>query len=63
MTKCLNTQLILVLLRVQFPSPATLSMTNITEQIQTADSNAEFIASQIEPPKPDGSNEGKKNAS
>lgn len=37
-------------IKVKFPSPATLNMSNITDQIQTVDTNAEFIASQILPP-------------
>ena len=44
-------------IRVQFPSPATLSMTSMTEQIQSAEQNADFIASQLVVPKTDGSNE------
>jgi len=44
-------------IRVQFPSPATLAMTNITEQIQSVDTTADFIASQLMPPEQDGSTE------
>lgn len=44
-------------IRVQFPSPATLSMTAISEQIQSVDQNADFIASQIIPPRTDGTTE------
>jgi len=44
-------------IRVQFPSPATLAMTNISEQIQSVDATADFIASQLIPPKQDGSSE------
>lgn len=44
-------------IRVQFPSPATLSMTAISEQIASVDQNADFIASQIVPPRADGLNE------
>lgn len=47
-------------IRIQFPSPATLSMTNISEQIQSAEQNADFISSQLEIPKADGSNEDKR---
>ena len=44
-------------IRVQFPSPATLAMTNISDRITAADQNADFIASQIIPIKTDGSTE------
>lgn len=44
-------------IKVQFPSPATLAMTNITDQIQAVDTNADFIATQLLPPKADGSTE------
>lgn len=44
-------------IRVEFPSPASLAMTNISDMIQSADNNADFIASQILPPKQDGSTE------
>lgn len=44
-------------IKVQFPSPATLAMTNTTEQIQAVDTNADFISQQLLPPKADGSNE------
>ena len=44
-------------IKVTFPSPATLAMSNISDQIQSADSNAEFISSQIFPIKSDGSTE------
>lgn len=47
-------------IRVQFPSPATLAMTNITEQIQAVDVNADFIANQLIISKPDGSNDSEK---
>lgn len=44
-------------IEAKFPSPATLAMTNMTEQIQAVDSNADFIASQLIPVKQDGSTE------
>ena len=44
-------------IKVHFPSPAALNMSNITEQIQVTDQNADFIASQIIQPKADGSTE------
>lgn len=44
-------------IRVNFPSPATLAMNNISEQIQAVDQNADFIASQLIPIKQDGSTE------
>jgi hypothetical protein len=47
-------------IQVEFPSPATLNMTNITDQIQTVDGNAEFIASNLITPDPTGVNDEKK---
>jgi len=47
-------------IQVQFPSPATLNMTNITDQIQTVESNAEFIATNLVTPDPTGANDEKK---
>jgi len=44
-------------IRVEFPSPATLAMTNISDQIQAVEQNADFIASQLVPIKADGSTE------
>ena len=44
-------------IKVKFPSPATLNMSNMSEQIQAIEGNADFISSQIIPPKADGSNE------
>lgn len=44
-------------IKVKFPSPSSLNMTNMTDQIQAAEGNADFIASQIIPPKTDGSTE------
>ena len=44
-------------IKVNFPSPAALNMSNLTEQLQAADTNADFIASNIVVPKTDGSNE------
>lgn len=44
-------------IRVRFPSPASLNMTNISEQTQSADMNADFIANQLLPATSDGSNE------
>ena len=44
-------------IRVKFPSPATLIMNKISEEIQQVDQNADYIASTIVIPEPDGSNE------
>ena len=44
-------------IQVRFPSPASLAMSNLSDQIQAADGNAEFIASQLLPPVSDGTNE------
>ena len=44
-------------IKVTFPSPATLAMTNISDQIQAAEQNADFISQQIIPVKQDGSTE------
>ena len=44
-------------IKVRFPSPATLNMNNISEQIQAVSGNAEFIAQQLIPQKADGSND------
>lgn len=44
-------------IKCHFPSPASLNMSNMTEQIQSVDANAEFISSQILPPTQDGSTE------
>lgn len=41
----------------KFPSPASLNFTNMSDAMQGADSNAEFIAMQLIPPKQDGSTE------
>jgi hypothetical protein len=42
---------------VNFPSPASLNMTNLTDQIQVADGNAEFISNTLIPPDPTGAND------
>ena len=47
-------------IKVTFPSPATLSMTNITEQLQSADQYAEFVSQALIPTKTDGSTEDKR---
>jgi hypothetical protein len=44
-------------IKVEFPSPATLNMTNITDQIQIAEGNSEFISNQYFPQDPTGANE------
>lgn len=44
-------------IKVLFPSPATLAMSNLLDQLQAADQNADFIASQIVPMKMDQSTE------
>jgi hypothetical protein len=45
-------------IKVSFPSPATLNMSNITDQIQVAESNSEFISSQLITPDPTGLSDG-----
>jgi hypothetical protein len=47
-------------IKVSFPSPATLNMSNLTDQIQTVEGNAEFISSQLITPDPTGMNDGKR---
>jgi hypothetical protein len=47
-------------IKVSFPSPATLNMANLTDQIQVADQNAEFISAQYYPMDQTGSNEPKR---
>jgi len=47
-------------INVTFPSPATLNMSNLTDQIQTVEGNAEFISSQLIAPDPTGMNDGKR---
>lgn len=47
-------------IKVSFPSPATLNMSNLTDQIQIADQNAEFISAQYYPMDQTGSNEPKR---
>ena len=42
---------------VSFPSPATLNMTNIADQLQTVEANAESISNVMVPPKLDQSSE------
>jgi len=44
-------------IKVSFPSPAYLNFTNLADQIQTVDGNAEFIATQMIPPTTDASKE------
>lgn len=44
-------------IRVSFPSPATLAMSNLLDQFQAADQNAEYISTQIIPMKSDQSTE------
>jgi hypothetical protein len=39
-----------------FPSPASLNMTNLTDQIQVVDQNAEFISNNLVDPDPMGEN-------
>lgn len=43
-------------IRASFPSPASLNMTNLTDQIQVVDQNAEFIANNLVEPDPLGEN-------
>jgi hypothetical protein len=45
---------------VSFPSPATLNMTNIADQIQIADANASFAVDQMVFSDPTGSNDEKR---
>lgn len=45
------------MIRVRFPSPATLAMSNLLDQFQAADQNAEYISSQVVPMKADQSTE------
>lgn len=47
-------------IKVSFPSPATLSMNNILDQLQAADQNAEYISSQLYPLTNDQRNEEKR---
>jgi hypothetical protein len=42
---------------VSFPSPATLNMSNITDQIQAVDGNAEFISTTLVPADPTGNSD------
>lgn len=42
-------------IKVEFPSPATLNMTNIADQLQTAETNAEAISQIMLPPMADQS--------
>jgi len=44
-------------IHVTFPSPATLNMSNITDQIQAVDGNAEFISSTLVPADPTGASD------
>ena len=44
-------------IKIKFPSPATLNMSNMSDQINAIEGNADFISSQLIPPKADGSNE------
>lgn len=48
----INTDLIMV----EFPSPATLNSSNLSDQIQVANGNADTILNALEPQKLDGSN-------
>jgi hypothetical protein len=47
-------------IKVSFPSPASLNMTNLTDQIQVADGNAEFISNTLVPPDPTGASDQEK---
>lgn len=47
-------------IQIQFPSPATLNMTNLTDQIQIVEGNAEFISNNLIYSDPTGINEEKK---
>jgi hypothetical protein len=47
-------------IQVHFPSPATLNMTNITDQMQVVEQNSEFITNTLIPQDPTGVNEGKR---
>jgi hypothetical protein len=42
--------------QASFPSPASLNMTNLTDQIQVVDQNAEFISNNLVEPDPMGEN-------
>jgi hypothetical protein len=44
-------------IHASFPSPASLNMTNLTDQIQVVDQNAEFIATNLVEPDPTGGSE------
>lgn len=44
-------------IKIRFPSPATLNMSNLSDQISAIEGNADFISSQLIPPKADGTNE------
>jgi hypothetical protein len=46
--------------QVMFPSPATLNMTNITDQMQVVEQNSEFITNALIPQDPAGQNETKR---
>jgi len=46
--------------QVHFPSPATLNMTNITDQMQVVEQNSEFIVNTLIPQDPTGMNETKR---
>jgi hypothetical protein len=47
-------------IQVQFPSPATLNMTNITDQIQVVEQNSTFIMNSLIPQDPTGMNESQR---
>jgi hypothetical protein len=47
-------------IQVHFPSPATLNMTNITDQMQVVEQNSEFIVNTLIPQDPTGMNETKR---
>jgi hypothetical protein len=47
-------------INISFPSPATLNMSNMTDQINSAETNAEFYANTLVVPNQDGSNEREK---
>jgi hypothetical protein len=47
-------------IQVHFPSPATLNMTNITDQMQVVEQNSEFITNTLIPQDPTGMNETKR---
>jgi hypothetical protein len=47
-------------INITFPSPATLNMTNMTDQLNAAETNAEFYSNTLVTPNADGSNEREK---